>query len=308
MNRNKHIHSSLNQIRQSFKNEKAAVDLASIIVGVIVIGLIGSVVAATVFAVIPWAQNNASKNSLLAVHTAESAKYGLDGHFSSNLTDLLSDEQGQVSIFAGADCYAAFTKSPTGTQYYVTSKTPVAKPFTTLPTRPANYPTDCTWPSNADDAVGQSITPAVAKWVPSAATTVDGKTGIVKFTNNNDLITLPTMKIGKNKQYSVYADVKLPYIEGVQQRAVIGAFYYGADGKTPVANSSGYTGNGGTMVVPADKANQWYRGTFAGFGTAGSGAEFPADAEYVKFYFRSTDAYTPVSYEFKNISVVVKDR
>jgi uncharacterized protein YejL (UPF0352 family) len=308
MNRHKHTYSSLNQIRQSFKNEKAAVDLASIIVGVIVIGLIGSVVAATVFAVIPWAQNNAAKNSLLAVHTAESAKYGLDGHFSSHIKDLLPDEKGQVSIFAGANCYAAFTKSPTGMQYYVTSKTPAAKSFTTLPARPANYPTDCTWPTNAEDSVGQANTPAVSEWVAGGTTNIDLQTGVVKFNKNTDIVTLPLMEIGEGKQYAVYTDVKLPYISGDQKRAVIGAYYYAADGKTLVANSSGYKSNGASMVVPADKANEWYRSGFSGFGTAGSAAEFPADAKYVKFYFQNTSVYTPDNYEMKNISVVVKDR
>ena len=47
-----------------FKNEDGAIDLASIMVGVIVVGLIGGVIAATVFAVIPWAQDNAAKQQL----------------------------------------------------------------------------------------------------------------------------------------------------------------------------------------------------------------------------------------------------
>ena len=46
-------------------------------VGIIVIGLIGGVIAATVFAVIPWAQNNAAKQQLDSIASAQSAYIGL---------------------------------------------------------------------------------------------------------------------------------------------------------------------------------------------------------------------------------------
>lgn len=59
-----------------FKNEEGAIDLASIMVGVIVIGLIGGVIAATIFAVIPWAQDSAAKHQLESIHTAENAYFG----------------------------------------------------------------------------------------------------------------------------------------------------------------------------------------------------------------------------------------
>jgi surface protein len=60
-----------------FKNEDGAIDLASIMVGIIVIGLIGGVIAATVFTVIPWTQDNAAKHQLDSVTAAESAYFGL---------------------------------------------------------------------------------------------------------------------------------------------------------------------------------------------------------------------------------------
>ena len=64
-------------VTEAFKNEEGAIDLASIMVGIIVIGLIGGVIAATVFAVIPWAQDNAAKQQLDSVASAESAFVGL---------------------------------------------------------------------------------------------------------------------------------------------------------------------------------------------------------------------------------------
>jgi len=64
-------------VKAAFTNEDGAIDLASIMVGIIVIGLIGGVIAATVFAVIPWAQDNAAKQQLDSVASAESAYIGL---------------------------------------------------------------------------------------------------------------------------------------------------------------------------------------------------------------------------------------
>ena len=69
----------------SLRNEQGAIDLASIMVGVIVIGLIGGVIAATVFAVIPWAQDAAAKQQLDNIVTAENAYMG----FSSVSPSLL---------------------------------------------------------------------------------------------------------------------------------------------------------------------------------------------------------------------------
>lgn len=60
-----------------FRNEAGAIDLASIMVGVIVIGLLGGMTAATVFAVIPWAQDNGAKQQLDSVVAAQSAYMGL---------------------------------------------------------------------------------------------------------------------------------------------------------------------------------------------------------------------------------------
>jgi type II secretory pathway pseudopilin PulG len=77
-------------VKEAFKNESGAIDLASIMVGIIVIGLIGGVIAATVFAVIPWAQDNAAKQQLDAIASAQSAYIGL------------STEGGTAASFGGA--------------------------------------------------------------------------------------------------------------------------------------------------------------------------------------------------------------
>ena len=65
-------------LHEVFVSSTGAIDLASIMVGIIVIGLIGGVIAATVFAIIPWAQDNAAKQQLDSIATAEQAYIGLN--------------------------------------------------------------------------------------------------------------------------------------------------------------------------------------------------------------------------------------
>ena len=68
-----------------FRNETGAIDLASIMVGIIVIGLIGGVIASTIFVVIPWTQDNAAKQQLDSVVQAENAYFGLSAAAPSTL-------------------------------------------------------------------------------------------------------------------------------------------------------------------------------------------------------------------------------
>jgi len=73
------------RLHSALKSSRAAIDLASIMAGIIVIGLIGGVIAATVFAVIPWSQDKAAKQQLESIHTAENALYGLSSDSSVTL-------------------------------------------------------------------------------------------------------------------------------------------------------------------------------------------------------------------------------
>jgi Leucine-rich repeat (LRR) protein len=65
----------------------AAIDLASIMAGVLVVGIIGGVISASVFAVIPWSHDNAAKADLQAIHTAEAVYQTTHNSFGS-LNDL----------------------------------------------------------------------------------------------------------------------------------------------------------------------------------------------------------------------------
>jgi surface protein len=78
------------RLHQVLKSSRAAIDLASIMVGIIVIGLIGGVIAATIFAVIPWAQDNAAKQQLDSVNSAENAYRGLSSDADTALKNAVS--------------------------------------------------------------------------------------------------------------------------------------------------------------------------------------------------------------------------
>jgi hypothetical protein len=83
------------KLHQVLKSSRAAIDLASIMVGIIVIGLIGGVIAATVFAVIPWAQNNAAKQQLDSVVSAESSYRGLSADKDTTLQNAAATPTNQ---------------------------------------------------------------------------------------------------------------------------------------------------------------------------------------------------------------------
>jgi hypothetical protein len=148
-----------NKIKEAFRNEEGAIDLASIMVGIIVIGLIGGVIAATVFAVIPWAQDNAAKQQLDAVVTAQSAKAGMnDGKYSTDLGSFLDTSSAKVGIRSNNnDCYGAFVTSSSGNTYYVSSgksqPVKIAANAAWPATKPTGYPVACSWPGSKSAAV-----------------------------------------------------------------------------------------------------------------------------------------------------------
>lgn len=122
------------------KTEGGAIDLASIMVGVLVIGIIGGVIAATVFAVIPWSQDQAASQALASVSTAESVQYSfssgqgtaayatdtvLEGTSNAAAKSLLqASPHIVVAISTNASSYIAASKSATGTQFYTFSNAP----------------------------------------------------------------------------------------------------------------------------------------------------------------------------------------
>jgi len=99
------IKAAQGNVKEAFTNEQGAIDLASIMVGIIVIGLIGGVIAATVFAVIPWAQDNAAKQQLDSVAAAQSAYVGLSADVSGGSKTSFGGATILTLIEAGVTSY-----------------------------------------------------------------------------------------------------------------------------------------------------------------------------------------------------------
>ena len=121
----------------AFRGASGVIDLASIMVGVLVIGIIAGVVAATVLAVIPWSQDAAARGNLDAVRTAESVSRAQDGRF-LNYADLttgpgsLLQASPQVAVGTDADgtCYISVATSDSGNLFFGTSKGPGVEQLT----------------------------------------------------------------------------------------------------------------------------------------------------------------------------------
>jgi type II secretory pathway pseudopilin PulG len=134
-------------ISKALQSSKAAIDLASIMVGVIIIGLIGGVIAATVFAVIPWSQDKAAKQQLDSIHTAENAYFGLSSDATQSLVggkknsfasstelasnNLLTSNSNYcvVNTSDGKD-YHAYSKSGSGKTFYALNSKRTAQEYT----------------------------------------------------------------------------------------------------------------------------------------------------------------------------------
>jgi type II secretory pathway pseudopilin PulG len=134
------------RLNKTLRNEAGAIDLASIMVGIIVIGLIGGVIASTIFAVIPWTQDKAAKEQLISLHSAQNAYYGLSSDPSSSLpagaprnsffdspglasAGLMSESNTYCTVLTnGGKDYDAFVKSGSGKIFKSTNgnKTAVA--------------------------------------------------------------------------------------------------------------------------------------------------------------------------------------
>lgn len=108
-------------IQKALKQEKGVLDLASIITGTIITGILGAVTAATFIFVIPWFQDKTAKDDINLVKVAEDSQYS-DTSSYSNLSVLKASNYLRQTISSAA-CVALST--PTNASdytIYVTSK------------------------------------------------------------------------------------------------------------------------------------------------------------------------------------------
>lgn len=79
------------KLLETFRNERGAVDLGSIMTGVIVVGITGGIVATTFLGVIPTIQNHTAKSSLVTVGMAQTTyKQGVGNY--GTLTELVQEQ------------------------------------------------------------------------------------------------------------------------------------------------------------------------------------------------------------------------
>lgn len=201
-----------------FKNEQGAIDLASIMVGIIVIGLIGGVIASTIFVVIPWTQDNAAKQQLDSVVSAESAYFGLSADNPPALpAGSKANSFGKSSELAAANLlqtgprycvttpadgksYDAYSQSSSGKLFTVTDKN--SKPVIFTGTLPA----DCQFIS---DGVTSATPPPPAPYVDPTPTTtrmtfrcdVDTTGKLPVYANYSNLDGVETWSDGYTKNY-----------------------------------------------------------------------------------------------------------
>lgn len=126
-------------IINALKSVKGAVDMASIMVGVIVLGILGAGTAATVFGVIPWSQDHSAKSIVETVRTAEQSYYAKEAKYGTaeQLVDrkvLQSSEGAYAAVNATSDCFLVGAKSRTGTIWFATNRSEKPQEYTTSST------------------------------------------------------------------------------------------------------------------------------------------------------------------------------
>lgn len=124
------------RVSDAFKNEAGAFDLPSILVGVVVVGVLTAGVLASIFGVIPFAQDKGAEQNLGAVTTAQGvykAQGSNDGTVQPGTTfaadlgtiqaeKLVGADVKDVYVAGDQDSWAALTKSQSGKWFQVTSE------------------------------------------------------------------------------------------------------------------------------------------------------------------------------------------
>lgn len=128
----------MTRLNHLLRRSRAAIDLVSIMVGVIVVSIVAGAIGTTVFAVIPWTQNQAAAQVLTEVVKAERAaklpdsSQPLTGKYLSSAdmkTVGLFDAPAGVKIATDTPgtCFVAVSKSAAGRVFWVSSDDPAPR-------------------------------------------------------------------------------------------------------------------------------------------------------------------------------------
>ena len=164
------VHRRRTAIRRRLHGATGMIDLASIMVGVLIIGIIGGVIAATMFAVIPWAQDAAARGNLDAVRVAQSVSRAQDGKFLDyeNLTAgpgarLQTSPKVTVGTNADGTCYVSVATSDSGNLFFGTSKGPGVEQLTgDTPPEATNWCLNIDTLTGAEPQANQSVVTTLA--------------------------------------------------------------------------------------------------------------------------------------------------
>ncbi|MGW8431677.1 hypothetical protein ACWGJ9_11340 [Curtobacterium citreum] len=173
-------------MRRHFREDRAATDPILVIAAIAVslVLLVGGGFA--VSGLVGNAHDSNAKQDVGRVATAERMRAADGGAFSDSFAELnaagakaqLSDGV-RAGVLAGTDCFAAFTKAPTGTVYTATSSraapTAVATPWPA--TAPGSWPAGCSWPATEAEAMSSRVTNQVTN--PVGALPGDGSTAVL---------------------------------------------------------------------------------------------------------------------------------
>lgn len=159
-----------NRFRALFRNEKGAIDLASIMVGIIVIGLIGGVIATTVFVVIPWAQDRAAKQQVDSIVSAQSAYRGLSSGASPAIPAGLpansyadSTDLAKAQLLQEGKTYCT-TRTGEGNGFLAVAKSGSGKFFAAMDSRTQPYEIDAKEITSGCDFPDVDTTPTLTKF------------------------------------------------------------------------------------------------------------------------------------------------
>lgn len=131
MNIRTRLDSVRRRLATQLRSTRGAIDLVSIMVGIIVIGIVGATITAVVVHAIPWTQGRAAAASLDSVRIAQNVYRGMgEGLRFGTLDELYAanvlQKGGTVAAATGSGgaCWVAVSPSPTGKTYWAGSENP----------------------------------------------------------------------------------------------------------------------------------------------------------------------------------------
>jgi hypothetical protein len=183
--------------RRALTSTRAAIDLASIMVGVLVLAIIGGVISATVFFVVPWAQDRAAVATLSEVSTAQGVSKVRDGSY-ANWADLVTAKliSGPSTVDTrankAADCWVSAAISGSGTAFYGTSRSP-------------RILDDRSGPPNTDWCVSSTrlVSTTVTNLAPNPSFETTGTNPVAVRTN---LVANPSFELGWSSGWQGYGN------------------------------------------------------------------------------------------------------